>query len=638
MQLKLKCLQIDLARQKERVEYVCEYADFAAEHGYNALVLYLENAVRTASTSFFREEETYSKEEIRAIVSHAQKRGLEVIPALENLGHLEKFFLYPELESLSEITDSSAQGRGFDDYPRGACGCVSDPALNEFFDRYISEVCELFPSKYVHMGLDEPFDFAVCDRCAARLTAGESKDELFLQQILHSYELCKSLGKTMMMWDDFFEYADVVERLPRDIILCNWNYVFIGDEPQGHWTNRIKKDWFRLYDELGFRYLFCVYAHRASSLYNVDTFGEYAEKYHPMGAIMTSWRRSDSFYFGAYPAIAYAGERWSGRAEKEEDKWEIFASVLGGDRDLAKLVLAMNVVECGKNLNFTEYCENDSMIKLCYRNALGYAAEAIKNRLPALDGSARRVASDIYCYVAEILLNLELQKLATELFDHYETQARSAEYFRKKIEEIAAELNGLKQIGDGLWKETREGIFSYRNAYERKWTAYESKLSEAAIKENLADKRGVLYAEMMLYDPYPTVRHEITVRYAGGREQRLFRGSLKPSAALFDWGGCYGFRFALQNEEIEFIDFTVTGEGAFYPTHFRYTLNGKKYVCSRAEGIAGRVLRAENLSFNDTRFAEMGNEDGVAHFRDIALSKERHTVRVYFRPFTGARE
>ena len=41
MQLKLKCLQIDLARQKERVEYVCEYADFAAEHGYNALVLYL---------------------------------------------------------------------------------------------------------------------------------------------------------------------------------------------------------------------------------------------------------------------------------------------------------------------------------------------------------------------------------------------------------------------------------------------------------------------------------------------------------------------------------------------------------------------------------------------------------------------
>lgn len=142
----------------------------------------------------------------------------------------------------------------------------------------------------------------------------------------------------------------------------------------------------------------------------------------------------------------------------------------------------------------------------------------------------------------------------------------------------------------------------------------------------------------MLYDPYPTVRHEITVRYASGREQRLFRGSLKPSAALFDWGGCYGFRFALQNEEIDFIDFTVTGEGAFYPTHFRYTLNGKKFVCSRAEGIAGRVLRAENLSFNDTRFAEMGNEDGVAHFRDIALSKERHTVRVYFRPFTGARE
>lgn len=97
MQLKLRCLQLDLARQKETIEFVKSYADFAVQSGYNALILYLENAVRTEDTYFFNEDDTYSAEEIREIVSYAEGLGLDVIPALENLDHLEKFFCYPEL-------------------------------------------------------------------------------------------------------------------------------------------------------------------------------------------------------------------------------------------------------------------------------------------------------------------------------------------------------------------------------------------------------------------------------------------------------------------------------------------------------------------------------------------------------------
>ena len=632
MRLQFRCLQIDLARQKERVDFVCRYADFAAEHGYNALLLYLENAVRTQSTPFFREEETYSEEEIAQIVAYAESKGLDVIPALENLGHLEKFFLYPELEDLSEITDGSVQGRGFEKYPRGACGCVSNPKLNEFFDRYITEVCSLFHSPYVHMGLDEPFDFAVCEKCRAELDAGATKSELFYRQIIHSYELCKKLGKTMMMWDDFFEYAPIAERLPRDIILCNWNYVFIGDEPQGHWTNRIKTDWFRLYDELGFRYLFCVYAHRASSLYNVDTFGAYAEKYHPAGAIMTTWRRSDSFYFGAYPSIAYAGETWSGKIGTREETVALYASLLGGSRELAELVLSMNLVECGSNLNVTEYCENDSMIKLCYRNALSYAVNRLETLSQNLSGQAKDIATDIYDYAYEILLNLSLQELAVRVFDGYETHGADACKLSRELEEIKAGFAKIKRNGDFLWRKYREGIVSFDNAFERKFRNYSEKITAAQKRLSEETPRGVLYAEMMLYDPYPTVRNRVVVRYEDGEEEEIFVGALKPNAALFDWGGCYGYRFAIRDKKIAWMDFSVWGEGAYYPTHFRCVAGGKKYVAASAERLEGEVVRTENLLFDDTRFAEMGIDDGIAHFNDIELSKRRHTVRVRFRP------
>ena len=70
----------------------------------------------------------------------------------------------------------------------------------------------------------------------------------------------------------------------------------------------------------------------------------------------------------------------------------------------------------------------------------------------------------------------------------------------------------------------------------------------------------------------------------------------------------------------------------YYPTHFRYVAGGKKYVAASAERLEGEVVRTENLLFDDTRFAEMGIDDGIAHFNDIELSKRRHTVRVRFRP------
>lgn len=638
MKLDLRCLQIDLARQKESVAFVKSYADFAAENGYNALILYLENAVRTEDTAFFDPEETYSADEIREIVAYAGSKGLDVIPALENLGHLEKFFLYPQLEHLSEITDVEKEGRGFDRFKRGACGCITNPELNKFFDKYIADVCSLFHSKYVHMGLDEPFDLAVCERCKSALAAGKSKSDLFLAHILHTYELCKSLGKTMMMWDDFFEYADIVRDLPRDIVLCNWNYVFVGDEPQGHWTNRIKKDWFRLYDELGFSYLFCVYAHRCSSPYNVDTFTDYAEKYSPVGAIMTTWKRSDSFYQGAYPNIAYAGKKWSGLIQSEGDRVAAYASALGGSEECAKLLLSMNIVECGSVGDMANAAESDYMLKLMYRAALAPALEALRGFQGSLSGRARDVVTDAYDYIYEIYLNLRLQRLAVSIFDDYERKEDMRPCRLKELDEIAAGFEEIRENGAALWERYRSGIKSCRGAFEKKFASYAQKIDRCR-KELIKGRRcGVLYVDLMLHDPYPTVHNQIAVKYRGEEESILFTGVLKPSIAQFEIGGCYGYRFAIEEKELESVTFAVWGEGAHYPLHFRYTAQGRKYVADTVEVLSGDVRNAENVLFEDTRFAEMGTDDGIAHFNDIALSAKRHVIRVTFRPLSEVKK
>ena len=625
MQLKLRCLQLDLARQKETVQFVKSYADFAVQNGYNALVLYLENAVRTQDTYFFNNEDTYSAEEIKEIVAYAEGLGLDVIPALENLDHLEKFFCYPQLEGFSEIKHNS-EGRGFYPFERGSCGCISNPDLHKFMDKYIVDVCSLFHSKYVHVGLDEPFDLAVCPTCQ-KAAKEIGKAQLFLRHILHTHQLITSLGKTMMMWDDFFEYADIVDELPRDIILCNWNYVFMDDEPQGHWTNRIKKDWFKLYDQLGFQYMFCTYAHRASSTYNVETFTNYACQYNPIGAIMTTWRRSESFYQGAYPCIAYAGALWSGLCS---DKVKVYTQLLESE-DAAKLLLSLNIVECGYNMNVANVCEGDYMLKLMYRDLLQYNLTQLEKFVVSAQGLAHDILLDIFDYILEIYLNLYIQKLGVEIFDNYVSNNKETQYFLDKITFVEQNFYKLKANANYLWGKYRPNIKSCFDRFENKYKDIFAKIEQ--LKQNIStNEKGVLYAEMMLYDPYSTVKTQVRIKYQGEEETVLFDGVTKPTVALFEIGGCYSYRFATQNKAIEYIVFGVSGEGALYPLHFRHCFGGNKYVVATAQSVCGHMENCQNLLFENTRFAQLGVDDGLAHFNDINLSKQRHEVKITFKP------
>lgn len=631
--MELICLQIDLARQKENSEYIKSYIDFAKENGYNSLLVYLENAVRTENTEYFKREETYSKAEIAELVNYGESKGVELIPAFENLGHLEKFMAYPQLSHISECEDAQKEGRALAT-GLGTCGCTQKPELYAFLDKYITEVASLFKSKYVHMGLDEPFDFAVCERCRAEMEKGASKAELFYRHVMHSYELIKGIGKTMMMWDDFFQYADIVERLPREIVFCNWNYYFIGEEPGGHWTNRIKRDWFAYYDKLGFRYMLCTYASSASSTYNVDSFTDYAAKYRPMGALMTAWERSQILYLGMYPLIAYAGKKWNGEIKTEEDKVAIYAKYLGSTA-CAEVVLSLQIPSFyWGNESVGGRCENDYYLKMLHRDQLKWAVKALASYLPTANGLQKDVLSCIYNFVFERYLGLLTERLGGEIFDHYEAKTKSLAYFTEKLDEIAAGYAETESSWKSLWEKYRKGIVSCKNSFAKKYEGKRAMLEQ--IKADIAKNEGcaVVYADMMMHDGYGTPRADIRVKYEDEAEESvLYQGGVKGTYVGFELGGCYTLRFAAKKKKIEWLTFTAWGEDALYPTHFRYTLNGNKYVVATVETLSGKTENVENLLYNDTRFASVGFNDGLAHFNDIGLCKTRSTVKVTFKQF-----
>ena len=88
--MKMIALQIDLARQKEKIDYVKSYVDMAKKYSYNTIFLYLESCVRTEDTPHFDETETYSLADMKEIVDYIETSGLTAIPAFENFYHVEK--------------------------------------------------------------------------------------------------------------------------------------------------------------------------------------------------------------------------------------------------------------------------------------------------------------------------------------------------------------------------------------------------------------------------------------------------------------------------------------------------------------------------------------------------------------------
>ena len=250
-QFAFRAIQMDLARQPETVEFIKKEIDFYRDCGYNFLVLYLEGRIRTEYFHPFPDHLSYSKEEMAEIVAYAAKQGLETIPVVSLLGHAEHF-LMGEDETISELKNGSC-GR-FN--PRKHVFCPSMKETHEFIERYVTDIAEIFPSKYFHAGFDEAWDIGYCDICKKRLEK-EGQSGIFSKHVNDMHALLTGkLGKTMMMWDDLFDiYPAALKETPRDVILCAWHYCDLEQLPYGH-AGGPRRDQFKLYEEMGFKYIF----------------------------------------------------------------------------------------------------------------------------------------------------------------------------------------------------------------------------------------------------------------------------------------------------------------------------------------------------------------------------------------------
>ena len=147
----------------------------------------------------------YTQEQIRDIVAYAKERFVTIIPEIEMPGHaLAALAAYPELSCDSTKKYEVATSWGvFEDV-----FCPSEKTFS-FLQDVLTEVMELFPSKYIHIGGDECPKEAWKNSafCQDLMKKEGLKDEHELQSyfIQRIEKFINAKGRHIIGWDEILE-------------------------------------------------------------------------------------------------------------------------------------------------------------------------------------------------------------------------------------------------------------------------------------------------------------------------------------------------------------------------------------------------------------------------------------------------
>lgn len=147
----------------------------------------------------------YTQDEVRDIVSYAASRFITVIPEIELPGHsLAALAAYPELSCTGGPFEVGKTWGVFQDV-----FCAGKEETFTFLEDVLTEVFELFPSEYVHIGGDEcpKTRWQKCSLCQKRIKDEGLKDEHELQSyfIRRIEKFALSKGKRIIGWDEILE-------------------------------------------------------------------------------------------------------------------------------------------------------------------------------------------------------------------------------------------------------------------------------------------------------------------------------------------------------------------------------------------------------------------------------------------------
>jgi len=426
-------VMIDMSRNSVmNIPALKRFMSLIKKIGYNCVFLYTEDTYEIDEPFFGYLRGGYSKEEMKRIDEYGEQIGIEVIPCIQTLAHMNTFVKW-----------------GTTPVDSGSILLTDDEKTYELIDKMLASTSQCFKTRRIHIGMDE----------AHMLGRGKHLDihgyedaiSIMQRHLSRVVEICKKYGYTPMIWSDMFFRSwnggayitkrqelseNVIKAYNKDVIPVYWDYYRTDQQVYSDMLYNHKQlsdtTWFAggvwgwgglvPFNELSIN----------NMLPAIDACREHGIK----NVFMTLWgdNGGECSHFAEFPGLYKIIEYAKGNTDEEESKKK-FKRIFGLDyEDFLKIDVPNQVADVKKIVNPSKYMLFSDpfagFLDCTVKKGVGKKYEEHEKTLSDIAAKTRRFG---YIFKAEA-------KLCSALAVKYELGVKTREAYRAGDKETLRKL------------------------------------------------------------------------------------------------------------------------------------------------------------------------------------------------------
>lgn len=201
-----------------------KWIDLTADLGYNTLLLYTEETYEVDNNPYFGHMRgRYSQQELREIDDYAYSKGMELIPCIQTLAHMNALFKWEKYKWYEDCS---------------SIFLVGDERVYTLIDEMFASIKKSYRSNVVNIGMDEAWELGRGNYMDKHGPV-EDKSALLLSHLQRVSDIARKYDLELIMWGDmFFRFCSggsyengqandpqgVSDKIPDNVRLIYWDY------------------------------------------------------------------------------------------------------------------------------------------------------------------------------------------------------------------------------------------------------------------------------------------------------------------------------------------------------------------------------------------------------------------------------
>ena len=209
-------LMLDLSRNAvAHIDMLKKFIREMAFMGHSWFMLYMEDVYEVEGVPYFGAlRGRYSIKDLQEVDRYAQLFGVQLVPCIQTLAHVDQYFMWEAIEYKYKDIDNILN--------------VGNAEVQALLTRMIASLRKAFSTDIIHIGMDEAYNLGrgrYLDE-----NGFKSKSDIMQDHLSFMKTLCKEYGFKPIVWDDMFfsRYSNnkngAVPSIPNHVGLMYWDY------------------------------------------------------------------------------------------------------------------------------------------------------------------------------------------------------------------------------------------------------------------------------------------------------------------------------------------------------------------------------------------------------------------------------